>query len=182
MLLVDADLRRPSIHKLFGLPQEPGLTEYLSSKPSLKEVLAANVLPNLDILRCGRNPENPAELLASPKMKEFVHFIKGLYDVVVFDTPPLMAVTDPMGLASVVDGIIVVVSAGNTRIPNVERTVEELRSHGGNVLGVVLNKFLPRDARGEPYGVDGYGYYSRKQRILSVSRTLLNDDRNGHDP
>ncbi len=160
VLLVDSDLRRPSIHKLFRLPQEPGLTEYLSSKSSLKEVLATNVLQNLDIMRCGRNPENPAELMASPKMKEFVHLIKGLYDVVIFDTPPLMAVTDPMGLANVVDGIVVVVSVGQTRIPTLERAVEQLRARGGNVLGVVLNKFEPRDALGEPYGVDGYGFYS----------------------
>jgi len=159
VLLVDADMRRPVLHTLFCLPEDPGLTDLLFGKSVFEEVVQKDVHKNLDIVGCGTVPPNPAEILGSRKMQEFVDQINQIYDVVLFDAPPLLAVTDAAVLATGVDGAILVVSAGKTRAPAIERVLEFITGVGGKVLGVVLNNFDIRKAYGGYYGSYRYGYY-----------------------
>jgi capsular exopolysaccharide synthesis family protein len=118
-----------------------------------------NVVENLDVLCCGTTPPNPAELLGSKRMQEFVKQMTARYDLVLFDSPPLLAVTDAAVLSTVVDGAILVVSAGSTRTAAIHRAKEFLTTVGGKLLGCVLNNFDVKKAYGGYYGSYSYGYY-----------------------
>ena len=135
------------------------MTDLLFGKSDFEEVVQKDVQKNLDIVGCGTVPPNPAEILGSRKMHEFVDQINQIYDVVLFDSPPLLAVTDAAVLGTGVDGSILVVSVGKTRAPAIERASEFLTGVGGKMLGVVLNNFDIRKAYGGYYGSYRYGYY-----------------------
>jgi capsular exopolysaccharide synthesis family protein len=162
VLLVDADMRRASVHTLFGLRNLYGLNEHLFGKATVDEVIQKDVLPNLDILTCGMLPPNPAEILGSKRMKDFIAEMKQRYDIVLFDAPPLLAVTDAAVLATESDGVLLVASAGETHAAGLERIAEFLESVGVKMLGVVLNRFDARKAYGGGYSTYAsyhYGYY-----------------------
>ena len=135
--LVDCDFRKPSLHDLFGLPAAPGLTNVL---------LGADAIPyqecgieNLRILAAGPLPPNPSELLGSRRMSEVIVQLKGEADYVLFDTPPVVIVTDAAVLATRVDGVLLVVSAGKTRRELAQRAKGLLEKVNAPLLGVVLN-------------------------------------------
>jgi len=111
VLIVNADLRRPMIHTIFGLNNDKGLTDLLIGNAKLEEIIHRQVLQNLDIITSGTIPENPSEILGSNTMKEFIKLIKRNYDIILFDTPPLLAVTDAAVLARETDGVCIVASA-----------------------------------------------------------------------
>ncbi|HLP15725.1 MAG TPA: polysaccharide biosynthesis tyrosine autokinase [Bacteroidota bacterium] len=162
VLLVDADMRRASVHTLFGLRNLYGLNEHLFGKATVDEVIQKEVLPNLDILTCGMLPPNPAEILGSKRMKDFIGQMKQRYDIVLFDAPPLLAVTDAAVLATEADGVLLVASAGETHAAGLERIAEFLDSVGVKMLGVVLNRFDAKKAYGNSYSTYAsyhYGYY-----------------------
>lgn len=151
-ILVDSDLRRPVLHRIFGLSNKGGLTTaLLNGESSLDGYLQATRVENLRVLTSGPLPPNPSELLGSQKMKSLIEALKKRADVVLFDSPPTLAVTDAAVLARQVDGVLLVADAGNTRRELARRAKEDLFKVGANVLGVVLNKLAPR-------GV-GYNYY-----------------------
>jgi tyrosine-protein kinase Etk/Wzc len=158
VLLVDADMRRPTIHTTFGISKNPGITDLFVGTASFEEAVNKNVAENLDVLCCGTTPPNPAELLGSKRMHDFINQMTTKYDLVLFDSPPLLAVTDAAVLSTIVDGAILVVSADNTRAAAIHRASEFLMTVGGKVLGVVLNNFDLRKAYGGYYGGYGYGY------------------------
>jgi capsular exopolysaccharide synthesis family protein len=167
VLLVDADMRRPNVHKLFNLEQEPGLTESFFSKKRFEDVVHRKVIENLDVLCCGAIPPNPAEILNSNRMQDYIDRLKGSYDIVLFDTPPLLAVTDSSILSRKVEGVVIVVSAGRTDLASLDRAAEILESVGKAPIGVVLNNFDMQLAYGGYYGKYardrysyGYGYTS----------------------
>lgn len=164
VLLVDTDLRRPKMHTLFGLKKSPGITDYLFGKVKLEDVIHRDVLENLDVLCCGTSPPNPAEILGSKKMKEFIEQTKVLYDYILFDSPPLLAVTDAAVLATVVDGAVLVVSAGMSNIPSLDRAIEQITNVSGRMLGVLLNNFDLVKAYGGYYRSYRYGYYAKEYR------------------
>ena len=182
VLLVNADLRRPAIYELFGLTNEHGLAAFLSGTATLEEVRQRGVLQNLDIIVSGELPDNPSELLGSETMKEFIRAMKQEYDVVLADAPPLLAVTDAAVVAKESDGVVLVVSAGTTKVNALLSAAELLHNFDAKMLGVVLNNFDIRAsfgsyAYGHPHGYYGYesGYYSsngKKKSKGSMNRRL----------
>jgi succinoglycan biosynthesis transport protein ExoP len=156
-ILVDSDLRRPVLHKIFDLPNKEGLTTaLLDGEFNLDGRLQTTQVENLKVLTSGPLPPNPSELLGSQKMKVLIESLKGKADVVLFDSPPTLVVTDAAVLAGQVDGVFLVADAGHTRREMAWRAKEDLLKVGANVLGAVLNKLSPRGA-----GYYYYYYYSR---------------------
>ncbi len=160
VLLVNADLRCPMVQSLFGLKNEIGLTNLLADSADLEEVIQRQVLPNLDIINSGPAPHNPSEILGSKKMKEFIKVMKEKYDMIFFDTPPLLAVTDAAALARETDGVVIVASAGITKANALKPVVEFLLSIGVKIFGVVLNNYDIRGSYGRYSSGYHYGYYA----------------------
>ena len=158
VLLVDADLRRPILHTFFNIRRSPGLTDYLVDNSMLDGVTQKNIIHNLDIICSGTMAPNPAEMPGSQKMKAFINVVTQIYDVVLFDSAPVLFATDASILATAMDGTILVVSAGDTRRPEIERALESVGSVGGNVRVVVLNNFDARKAYGGYNRISGRGY------------------------
>jgi len=155
VLIIDADLRRPTIHKVFGVNPERGLATYLSREIEIDELIQKLEVPNLSLLSCGPIPPNPAELISSEKMRQMMRALTERYDHILIDSPPLMHVTDPVILSTLVDGVIMVVHSGKSTRDVVRRARQELSNVGAKVFGVVLNKL---DVRRDGY--DEYTYYS----------------------
>lgn len=140
VLLIDADLRRPSVHKIFKLENDKGLTNFLSVQDDYKKYVKKTSTENLDILPCGIIPPNPSELLSSNFMKSFIAKATEDYDIVLIDTPPIGTITDAALLAAVIDGTVIVASAGTVDIEAISRAKELLLQVNANIIGVVLNK------------------------------------------
>jgi capsular exopolysaccharide synthesis family protein len=161
VLLIDADLRRPTLHSLFRVERGNGLTEFIRGKATLASVVRRTKVENLDLITSGDIPPNPAEILGSDEMREFIANATKTYDMVLFDTSPVLAVTDPAVISTMTDGVIVVVSSGTTRMQDLEQAVELMEGVGGKVAGVVLNNFDPHRAYGVPFRKSArskYGY------------------------
>jgi non-specific protein-tyrosine kinase len=138
VILVDADLRRPSQHRLFGLPNEQGLTTLLLQEGGELPV-QYTAIPNLRLLSSGPLPPNPSEVLGFRRMDEAIARLKEEADMVIFDTPPIIAVTDAAVLSSKVDGVLLVFSAGRTKRDQARRAQAILEKVNANLVGVVLN-------------------------------------------
>ncbi|GKU84886.1 CpsD/CapB family tyrosine-protein kinase [Niallia sp. NCCP-28] len=139
VLLVDADLRKPTVHYTFNTLNTSGLTSVLTNQMPLMEAVLTNDEKNLFILPSGPIPPNPSELLSSRAMQHFME--KGLeeFDIILFDTPPVLAVTDAQILANICQGSVLVVSSGTTEKDSLVKTKELLSASNGKILGVVLN-------------------------------------------
>ncbi|WP_319801594.1 CpsD/CapB family tyrosine-protein kinase [Mesobacillus jeotgali] len=155
VLLVDADLRKPTVHYTFNLTNTIGLTSVLTKQQTLEEAFVESSIPDLSILPSGPVPPNPAELLSSVSMDTFLKQAMELFDHVVFDTPPVLAVADAQILANKCDGVILVVSSGKTEIEEAAKAKEILISSKGKLLGAVLNNKKLTDS-------DYYYYYAKK--------------------
>lgn len=150
VVLVDADLRRPTVSKYMGLEGATGLTTVLIGKVAVEDAIQEWGNPNLRVLASGQIPPNPSELLGSLHMAELIQKLGSEYDVVLIDTAPLLPVTDGAILARLAAGAVVVVGAGTTHRPQVEEALEALSTVGANVLGIVANR-LPMTERGGYY-------------------------------
>lgn len=156
VLLVDADLRKPILHERLGLEQTPGLSEVLLGavpyteairtvtdlilgKLGVDTVINAPGLDNLNILTSGRRPENPAEFMNSPRLKELIETVKAEYDVTIFDCPPILPVTDGVTLGSKVDGVVIVYQVGKVGRNALKRAKSLLENANATVLGIVLS-------------------------------------------
>ena len=161
VVLVDSDLRRPSLHRIFGVSNEVGLTSALlhSGNPGAQEMLQQTEIENLRVLPSGPLPPNPAELLGSVRMSSLVEQLKSQADILVFDSPPALPVTDPAVLAQHVDAVLLVVEAGTARRGAVLRAAEGLTKVGANLAGVVLNKLSRRSGGYYHYYYDRYSQY-----------------------
>lgn len=156
VLIIDCDLRRPTTHKVLGVEHLVGLSSYLSqAHVTLDEVIQKLPIENLSLLPCGPIPPNPAELIISDRMKDMLIELGARYDHIIIDSPPLINVTDPVILSTMVDGVILVVHGGKSTRDIVRRARQELASVGAKIFGVVLNNV---DLRREGY--DNY-YYNR---------------------
>ena len=153
-VLVEADLRRPSLHRLFGLYGTRGLTTAIVGDVPLTDAIVNTDIRNLSVLTAGAIPPNPVELLGSDQMKDVLDRLERMFDVVVIDTPPLLPVADPAALAGRSDGVVVVARAGKTDRRRLQEAAQVVERAGGRLLGVVLNE-LRLDA-----APDSYDYYS----------------------
>lgn len=153
VLLIDADLRRPSVHKTLGMGPRSGLSNVLTGSATLEQTIAPSpILPNLFVLAAGTPPPNPAELLASSQMKDVLADLREQFDHVVIDTPPTLSVTDAVVLSPRVDAIILVIRSGHTTKQALRRARDVLMQVNAHVTGVLLNAV---DLRSPDY----YYYY-----------------------
>ncbi len=155
VLLIDADMRRPKAHELFGVSREPGLSNVLVGNAKASEAVRRTLKPNLWLLPCGKLPPNPAELLGSAKFQEFLLSLKDHFDWVIIDSPPVMAVTDAGVLAHSVMGVVFVVGSEMTNKWTARNALELLDAARPNYLGAILNKV---DVQKNPY------FYSKHYR------------------
>jgi len=158
VVIVDADLRKPRQHKIFGLPNNVGLTTLLlvENEENISPFLQETEVENLRVLTSGTIPPNPSELLGSRRMGELIETLLQDADVILFDTPPALAVTDAIVLSKKTNGVLVIARSGHTRQPALLQALMELERAGAHVLGVALN-MLPRKRAGYYYS---YYYYS----------------------
>ncbi len=154
VLLIDADMRKPMQHQIFGLFNK-GLSNCIAMDMSLEEAIQPSDHPNLDILTSGPVPPNPSELLGSQKMDELLQQVKTIYDYVLIDMPPVLAVTDAAILSSKVDGVVFIIQSGKISPDEAKLAKSRLEQAGANILGAVLNA-VPQRHSGYGYG---YGYY-----------------------
>jgi capsular exopolysaccharide synthesis family protein len=157
VILVDCDLRRPSLHQIFNARNTPGFTDMmrddaLMAKPPLQET----EVPNLRLLASGTIPPNPSELLASRRMSEVIAALQQQADIVLFDAPPIIAVTDAAVLSSKVDAVLLVVSAGKTKREHAKKATALLEKVNAHLIGTVLN-----NVKGE---ASLYQYYSSEEK------------------
>ena len=137
VLLVDADMRRPRLHKLFKTRLQPGLSELMLNKNSLEST--HQIAPNVGLLTAGKIPPNPAELLQSPRMKDLIAWLTTQVDYVLFDTPPVLAVADASILSRNMDSVVIVTRAGKTTEHELVAAVEQLGKMDADIAGVILN-------------------------------------------
>lgn len=162
-ILVDADLHHPRQHLLFGLARSPGLSEFLTD--STKSVIKETDIANLSLITAGELPPNPGDLLTSPKLEILLDALKSMYDIVLFDTPPLGVVSDASALASKMDANLLLVKAGNTKRPLLVQAKDTLGRMGATIFGVIINGLDPRNSSGYYYyyGYGKYRYYHSSQ-------------------
>ena len=152
VLLIDTDLRKPTVHYTFKVSNIYGVTSILTRQTTLRDTIVSSKIPNVDVLPSGPIPPNPSELINSKSMNDLIEEASRMYDYVLFDTPPLLAVTDGQLLAHHVDGVILVVSSGKTEIESATKAKELLENANAKIIGAVLNE---KAARKEKY----YYYY-----------------------
>ncbi|MEP6667488.1 MAG: polysaccharide biosynthesis tyrosine autokinase, partial [Nocardioidaceae bacterium] len=139
VLLLDCDLRRGRIHRMFGVPREPGLTDLVVGQQEESVVTRSTAVPGLYLVASGKIPPNPAELLGSEGMRKTLARLTEGYDLILVDSPPLLAASDAAILATMVDGVILVLRAGGTEKAAAQQAVDQLNSLGARVVGAVLN-------------------------------------------
>jgi capsular exopolysaccharide synthesis family protein len=151
VLLIDGDMRRPRVHKVFDMGQDKGLSNVLTRAAKLEENIVATDVANLDVLTCGAVPPNPSEMLGSNRMKSLLGHLRKHYTRIIIDTPPVMRVTDAVVLSGAVDGVVVLIRAGDTPRDLVQNAVGHLQTVRAPILGAVLN--------GVKTGKGSYYYY-----------------------
>jgi polysaccharide biosynthesis transport protein len=169
VLLIDADMRRPSLHKTMGLQNGSGLSHLLVGQARVRDAVQRTSEPNLFVITAGRTPPNPSELLQSDRMKAFLqNLAAGPFDWIILDTPPVLAVTDAVILAPSVTGLVFVIGSEMTRRIHAERALETLRTSRPNILGVVLNRV---DFEGNRYYYSRYYGYQYKSHYGQAAAT-----------
>ena len=163
VLLIDADIRRPALHRAMDILREPGLTNLLIGDTEIREAVRPNVMPNLDVLPSGPFPPNPSELLNSKKMQQLLRHFEGTYNHIILDSPPILAVTDSAILATHTDGMVLVLRSGETEQRAAERAVDQVRRVGVRVFGAVLNEVASTTVE-ESYYMQYYYSYHPKER------------------
>jgi len=140
VLLVDVDLRKPTVHYAFSTSNLDGITSVLTRDTSIEMAITNTTIPNLDILTSGPIPPNPSELLNSQAMDGIMRDLKEDYEYVIYDSPPILAVTDSQTIASKCDGVVLVIASGKTQKDRAIKAKELLEKAGSKMLGVVINR------------------------------------------
>jgi len=170
VLVIDCDLRKPATHKVLGVTENArGLSTYLSRNVSIDDCIQRLPIANLSLLPCGPIPPNPAEMISSLKMRELLLSLREHYDHIIIDSPPLLKVTDPVILSTMVDGVILVVHGGKSTRDAVRRTRHELAIAGAKVFGVVLNNVNADRGESDAYYGSYYGEYPQESGRDSAS-------------
>jgi succinoglycan biosynthesis transport protein ExoP len=157
VLLIDADLRRPRLHTIYNVKNSKGLSSYLTGRTSLEEAIHLTSIKNLWLIPSGPNPPNPAELLDSNAMKELTRLALTRFDLVLIDSPPVMAVIDPVILGQVSDSLVMVLRPGKTTRKALVKAVEELKKSSAQIIGIIYNDVKP--VRGGSYYTPSYLSY-----------------------
>lgn len=161
-ILIDADLRRPTIHKIFDLPLEPGVTDIIDGTVKAEDAFKSTKIPDLWILTAGTLKHNPTELFESDKVIEAIEKVKFYFDLVFVDCAPIIPVSDPVVLGPNMDGLLLVVKAGSTQKEVIKRAADIISKTDANIVGVVLNNVsgvLPYHYSHQYYG---YNYATKK--------------------
>ncbi|MGH1363798.1 MAG: polysaccharide biosynthesis tyrosine autokinase [Calditrichia bacterium] len=159
-LIVDTDLRRPVIHSVFGLRKEKGVSNFLLGKMSFDEITKPTIIDNLYAITSGPLPPNPSEMIASDEMDDFIRVAREKFDVVLFDSPPIIAVTDAAIMSAKIDGLLLVVRAHQTQKHAVRHAKTLLENVESNILGCLLNGVSAKRSYGSYYYYYQYQYYS----------------------
>ncbi|WP_414042228.1 CpsD/CapB family tyrosine-protein kinase [Macrococcus sp. EM39E] len=157
-LLIDADLRKPTQHKVFEVMNVKGLSNLVAGQVDLEAAIKKDVQPKLDLLSSGPIPPNPAELLGSLAMEKLLDDLEKIYDIIILDTPPVLAVADSQILGNLVDGSLLVVNSKTTHRDKVKDAKNQLDKSSSRTLGVVLNDLNKKDDG------DYYYYYGEKEK------------------
>ncbi len=139
VLVIDADMRRPAVHRVFGLKRTHGLSTYLSSEVPIDQLIQPTHVANLWVMASGTIPPNPTELVSSEKMRDLIQRLSQKFDHILIDSPPILNVTDPVVISTLTDGVVLVVQSGRSKRSFVRRAHRELAQVGAKVFGVVLN-------------------------------------------
>lgn len=158
VLIMDCDMRNPTVHKNFNLSNKVGLSSCISMGTALSDAVQKTSIEGLYALTGGVIPPNPSELLGSEQMKNVLQRAKEQYDYVLIDTPPVMPVTDALIVSRFVDGMILVIASAEVKVEMARDVKKQLQHAGANILGVVLNK-----VRSEHHGYGYYYYYGSKE-------------------
>ena len=175
VLLIDGDLRKPSQHRIHNVSNTLGMTDLLTDRFSYSDVVKKTSVATLDLITAGDELPNPAELLTSSRLQELIESLRTLYDFVVVDSPPILAVTDPAILSAVTDGVILIVRANTLRHHEAEETLERINSLGTNLLGMVVNATVQEEV---PYG---YGAKNSNGSSHANGRRLAAHDESGRN-
>lgn len=175
ILLIDGDLRKPSLHKFFDTSNNKGLTNIIFEDTHYQDVTHTTIVENLDLLTSGPIPPNPSEVLGSVKMKGALDYLKEVYDIILIDSPPVGLVTDSAILSTIVDGTIFVCEAGKTKIDTAKYAKSCLDKVNANILGVVLNK-IPIENKGY-YKYPSYQYYNSNNSNEVKKKVCQKDNR-----
>ncbi len=168
-IVVDCDLRKPRMHKVFGTDKKPGMTEYFIGEITLDEAIRKSDAENLFYMTCGSIPSNPSEILGSVEMEKLLDELKEKFDFVVLDSPPIIAVTDSEILSTLADASILVVKSEQTEKESVKRAVELLKHDYTNFAGIVLNDFVIKKGY--------YSYYKYYYYYSATDNKLVKDDK-----
>ncbi len=171
VLLIDCDLRKPSLHKKFNISNNKGISNLLIGQFKFADV-AQRYTENLYILTSGTLPPNPSEMLSSKKMKIFLDEAKNNFDFIILDTPPVIAVTDAQVLSSMVGGVLLVIAAGQAEIAGTQKAKELLELVKANIVGVVLNKAQSSSSKNyafyQYYYGEGYSKAGKKVKLAQI--------------
>ncbi|MCX7842842.1 MAG: CpsD/CapB family tyrosine-protein kinase [Clostridia bacterium] len=168
VLLVDADMRKPSEAKRLNSDEINGLSEYLSGDVELQDALCKTNVKNLTYFSCGKNHPNPIGLLCSARFDEMIAKARNVYDFIIFDTPALATVADGSLVAAKSDATMLVVEIGSTNLLTLRRAKQQLEKVNANTLGVVLNKVRKRDYK-EYF--ESYNYFFNTEKFLNMKMT-----------
>lgn len=142
VLLIDADLRKPSLHRIFSQLNLQGLSTVLAGQLSIKEAILETSISQLSLLPSGPLPGNPSELINSTAMRELLEAMKEQYDVILIDTPSVLTVTDSVIVSALCDGVIMVVAAGKVKKERLKKAQEQLEHVNARILGIVINRVV----------------------------------------
>ena len=139
VLVIDCDLRRPTVHTVMNIKSDKGLVNYLNDECTLGDIISKSEIDNLDFITFGAIPPNPSELLASEAMAEMIKRLESEYEYIIFDTPPVNMVVDIVPLIGLSDGIVFVIKNNDTTYPEFNRAIDLLKRNNGKILGIMIN-------------------------------------------
>ena len=151
VVILDCDMRKPRMHKIFNCPRETGISSVLVGTSPLSEVVVHTMVENLDLIPCGPIPPNPSEIVGSKKIKQLIDTLRKDYQHILIDSPPITAVTDAVLLSQVADSMLLVIRAGVTPKPLIQNGIEQLKNVNAHIMGAILNAIKT--------GRDSYYYY-----------------------